>query len=178
MHTFEQLSTEILHQNPYWHYCHDTYRLPHGSVGDYYYAHTPGSVMIVPCFENGTFLMVEQYRYLNRRYSIEFPGGGIHGGNTPAQAALRELQEEAGVQSKELHQLGVFNPCNGLTDELCTVFAAKGLVSVESAPDITEQISTIVLDAHTIGRYVQQGKIWDGATLAAWMLWQAHTLPS
>ncbi|HRI30164.1 MAG TPA: NUDIX hydrolase [Candidatus Kapabacteria bacterium] len=173
----EQLSTEIIHPNPYWHYCHDTYRLPDGSVGDYYYAHTHGSVIVVPYFENGTFLMVEQYRYLNRRYSLEFPGGGVHVGSTSEQSAVNELQEEAGLQCTLLQKLGEFNPCNGITDEICTVYSAKGLVTVESSPDITEQFSTIVLDADTLLHYIREGRIWDGASLSAWTLWQmADTL--
>ncbi|HRE58164.1 MAG TPA: NUDIX hydrolase [Candidatus Kapabacteria bacterium] len=177
MQQLEQLSTEIIHPNPYWHYCHDTYRLPDGSVGDYYYAHTHGSVIVVPYFENGTFLMVEQYRYLNRRYSLEFPGGGVHVGSTSEQSAVNELQEEAGLQCTLLQKLGEFNPCNGITDEICTVYSAKGLVTVESSPDITEQFSTIVLDADTLLHYIREGRIWDGASLSAWTLWQmADTL--
>ena len=115
--------------------------------------------------------MVEQYRYLNRRHSLEFPGGGVRRGSTSEQAAANELQEEAGLQCDTLHKLGEFNPCNGITDEICTVYMAKDPVTVESSPDITEQISSIVLDADTLLRYIREGRIWDGASLSAWTLW-------
>ncbi len=42
-------------------------------------------------------LMVHQYRYPVDRYMYELPAGLIESGETPAQAAVREIREETGM---------------------------------------------------------------------------------
>ncbi|MDH7516598.1 MAG: NUDIX hydrolase, partial [Bacteroidota bacterium] len=101
--------------------------MPDGSESEYHSIETPGSVMIVPVDGEGRFLMVRQYRYLNGRESLEFPGGGIVAGLTVEESAVRELVEEAGCVADDMRVLGTHNPWNGVTGELCTVFLARGL---------------------------------------------------
>lgn len=165
-----QLSTETLHSNPYFELRQDAYTLPDGSTGTYYYVHTSGSVIVVPRMADGRIVLVQQYRYLNRRPSLEFPGGGIRPGTSPEQAARAELQEEAGLSPLHLKPLGTINPCKGLTDELCTVFLAEGLADVPSSPDHSEEFELLSLTAGEVDDAIRRGDIWDGMTLSAWML--------
>src|SRR5438094_977656 len=122
-----QIGAELLARNPWWEYRKDRYERPDGSGGEYHYIHTPGSVMVIPVTEEGKLILVRQYRYLNRRESLEFIGGGIKQGKSAEESARDELIEEAGIAAGKLIPIGQFNPMNGVTDELCNIFVAGSL---------------------------------------------------
>ena len=63
------------------------------------------AVMVMPLTETGVY-MVKQYRVANRAYFWQFPGGGIEDVGNIEASALRELEEEAGLQAKEISHLG------------------------------------------------------------------------
>lgn len=166
----KRISSEEKVRNPYWSYKLDTYMRPNGTPGDYHYVHSPGSVLIVPRLGNNSFVLLRQYRYLNQRESIEFPGGGIKPDASIQQNARMELQQEAGYTAGSLYALGQINPCNGVTDELCSVFLADALTATQSEPDETEEFEPVILSARDIADYIKRGDIWDGMTISAWYL--------
>lgn len=168
----KQLSSEVVSENRYWQYRADHYKHPDGSEGEYHYIHTPGSVMVIPVTAGGMLLLVRQFRYLNRRESLEFTGGGVRGGMSPEAAAASELKEEAGIVASELRHIGYFNPMNGVTDEICQVFVATGLVQVDSSPDASEEFELVELREDEFCDLIRQGEIWDGMTLAAFSLFR------
>lgn len=168
----EPIDSTVVLENPYWQYRQDHYHLPTGEVGTYYYAHTPGSVMVIPRTASGHIVLVRQYRYLNRRRSLEFPGGGVRATTPPETAARAELQEEAGLTCTQLTPLGTFNPCNGLTDETCSVFLAEGLSDGVASPDPGEEFEILTVEPHEFEQLVRRGEVWDGMTLAAWSLFR------
>jgi len=79
-----------------------------------------GAVMIVPMTSDGHLLLVREYCAGTNDYQLGFPKGLIDPGETPEQAANRELKEEVGFGAKELinaareygigHLLAVANP--------------------------------------------------------------------
>jgi ADP-ribose pyrophosphatase len=167
----DSLSSETLFVNPYWEYRMDNYYLPSDTIAEYHYVHTPGSTIVIPRCDNGTFLAVKQYRYLFRSESIEFPCGGLKIDLTQEENARHELREEAGCIAGTMELIGKFAPCKGLCNELCYVYFAEGLAFVEPEPEASEEFEILTLTINQINNYIQKGELWDGMTLAAWTLY-------
>ena len=85
------------------------------------------TVIIIPIFEDGSFLMVEGYRHGAGDNLLEFPGGFIEENEEPSQAAKRELFEETKHNCDSLELINWFYTWPGRTSQKNYVFVAKGL---------------------------------------------------
>jgi ADP-ribose pyrophosphatase len=68
-----------------------------GEFSKEYFIHVYGKRVGILLIYNNSFLFVRQYRFLIDRLSLEIPGGGVEGGETPQQAIVRECREETGI---------------------------------------------------------------------------------
>ncbi len=158
-------------RNPWWTYRKDDLMLPSGRPGEYHYVHVQGSSLIVPLLPDGRIIMVNQYRYLSGRESIEFPCGSVKEGSSHDETARHELEEETGYRAGTLVPAGEFNPYNGVTDEICRIYIARDLAKTQGRrPDETEEFEYLYPGPGEIDRMVADNTIWDGMTLAAWSL--------
>src|ERR1700730_1861993 len=60
-----------------------------------------GSAVVMPVDAKKRILLVKQYRLPARSYLWELPAGKLDKGETPLQAAKRELTEETGYRGKQ-----------------------------------------------------------------------------
>ena len=125
--------------------------------------------MVVPVTEEGKILMVNQYRYLCDKESLEFPCGSINEGDTHIDTAKHECAEETGFAAGNLVEAGHFNPYNGVTSEICHVYIGTALTPTPSRPDATEEFEVHAFSLEELEAQIRSNKIWDGMTLAAWM---------
>lgn len=167
---WKKLSEKIASANPWWEYRIDTFRLPTGTEGEYHYVYTRGASMVIPLLSDGRIVLVNQYRYLCDRESLEFPCGGVKENSDYLKTAAQELAEEAGFTANDWKLLGAFNPYNGVTNEICNVYLARHLHPIESKPDATEEFERVILTPQEIDERIEAGVIWDGMTLAGWTL--------
>jgi ADP-ribose diphosphatase len=65
----------------------------------------PGSVIVAAMVDPQTILLVREYACGMHRYEIGLPKGRMDPGETPEQAANRELKEEAGFGARKLRVL-------------------------------------------------------------------------
>ena len=167
----KKISEEILAENPWWKYKHDTYEKPNGEPGDYYYGESTNCSMIVPVLDDGRIILVRQYRYLREKESIEFPCGGLKNEETPQEGAERELLEESGYKGNEFVKIGMFEGLNGLVKDTCHVFIAEALDKIaEPQDDPLEKVEILIRRSDEIDEMVRKNEIWDGQTLAAWAM--------
>lgn len=171
MSDIKKISSEVVHKNPWWEYKHEKFSRSDGSEGEYYYAETHGNVIIVPVLDDGRLVLVRQYRYLDEKSSIEFPGGGMNKWESPVDAANREFLEETGYKTENLIKIGTFEPCVGVVKDLSHVFIANELMEMQQPKsEGTENTEVILRRIDEFENMIKQGEIWDGQVLAAWAM--------
>lgn len=167
----EQISTRLEKENPYWEYRIDEYKFANGNTGVYHYVNSRGSSMLIPIMDDGKIILTKQYRYLNQKVSLEFPGGGQENGLSNLENAKKELQEETGYSSENISKIGEFNPCNGVTNEICSVYTAKNLEYKGAKPEESEEIELVFMTVDEVKKAIVDGTLWDGMTLASWSIY-------
>lgn len=105
-------------------------RASDGTEGNYVVMNAPDWVIVIPKHhteQGDTFLMVKQWRHGEKALSVEFPGGVIDAGESPEEAARRELEEETGYKAGKLIKLGSSNPNPALFSNHVHFFLAEDL---------------------------------------------------
>jgi len=169
MRSFQKISTEIIHSNPWWQYKHDRYKLSDTEESDYFYGETKGNSMVIPVLEDGRLVLILQYRYLYDKQSVEFPCGGARDDETSLDVARRELKEETGYQAEDLIKLGEFEGANGLCKDKTSLYIGVDLKKVDvPTPEHSESMEILYRRLDEFEDMIKRGEIWDGQTLAAW----------
>lgn len=168
----KKISSSLIHSNPFWDYFVDKIKIETGEIQKYYHIQMDHSVMVIPCLSEDRFIMIKQMRLPINKISLEFPGGGIQKDETATIAAKRELQEESGYESKKLTKLGLLYPCNGLTNEVCSVFLAESLIPGKAQPDATEKLEIVTLSKSEIVKAFNTKEPIDSVTFSAWSLYK------
>jgi ADP-ribose pyrophosphatase len=123
---FERTDSRQIYDSPWCGLRQDFIRLPDGHEQDYHVLEVSNAVAVVPLLENGDLRLIWQYRYPSGRSQWEVPAGRIHGGEPPADAAARELREEAGCVAERLVPLPGFFPTGGISAHYAHAFLALG----------------------------------------------------
>lgn len=140
-----------------------TYRLPDGRVEEYDIKQEPLVVAIVPITAAGNVVLARQFRPGPEAVLLEIPGGGIEPGETPEQAARRELLEETGCTG-ELHFLGESVECAYSTMRRYN-FAATDCQRVGAPqPDENEFIEVIEVSLEEFRTHLRSGQLSDVET--------------
>jgi ADP-ribose pyrophosphatase len=105
----------------------DTVSTPSGHQTTREVVERPDTVAVLAVDDRGNALLVRQFRYAVGRETLEIPAGTIDAGETPAQAALRELREETGHSASRLDVLLEYGPAIGYCTERMTVYLARDL---------------------------------------------------
>jgi len=121
-------------------------------------------------------LLVRQYRHVTGDFSWEIPGGGIGAGEAVADAAQRELREEAGYRAGRLRALGSFWPNNAYLDEVIHVYVAEDLVPDPLPADQDEHLEVRAFPLSEAVAMARDDRITCGLTKLA-LLWAALDAP-
>ena len=139
----------------------DRVRLPDGGEAVREYVQHPDAAVVIPLLDERTVLMVRQYRYAAGKHTLEFPAGKIDEGETPEQAARRELLEETGYQCDELKQQFALCLPVAYTSASATIFLATGLHFTGHSGELGEFIETIPLAITDAVEKIATGEICD-----------------
>jgi ADP-ribose pyrophosphatase len=147
--------------------------LPNGNETELDVVRHPGAAAVVPLHADGTILMVRQYRHTVGDWLLEVPAGKLAPGEQPAEAARRELEEEAGVRAGELLPLGWIWMTPGFCDERIWLYLARGLETGEQRLEVDEALQVERLPLAEAERRALTGELWDAKSVCA-ILRAAH----
>lgn len=123
----ERLATRDIFRGRTFHVAVERVRLPNGREMDMELVHHRGAAAVVPLLDDGSVLLVRQYRYATGGWLLEIPAGKLDPDESPESCASRETEEETGYRPGELRPLGWIWTTPGFADEKIWLFLATGL---------------------------------------------------
>ena len=145
----------------------DEVRLPTGRIALREIVEHRPAVAMLPARQDGVVLLIRQYRDAIRKEILEIPAGILNAGESPLEAARRELQEEIGYDAETLEEWGSFFTSPGFSDEKVTLFFATDLVESRLEPDDDEFIHVVPVKREDIPVLLASGRVEDAKTVAA-----------
>jgi len=138
---WKKLSSQKIYQNPWFSIREDQVISPGGEKSIYGVVETSPAIAVVPLTKNLETYLVGQYRYPLDIYSWEVPEGGANPDESNLEAAKRELKEETGLRAKKWTYLNSLYTSNSITNEIGHIYLAEEVISGESKPEHTEDLT-------------------------------------
>ena len=123
---------------------------------------------VVPFISDEEILVIKSYRHLVDSILIEIPSGYIDKGESPKEAAIRELKEETGYSAKDVISIGDYTLDYSMFEQRGNLFVAYDLVKVgNQSLGIMEKIDVETISIKKIMRLLLEGKILNAASIVA-----------
>ena len=141
------LKSEYLFRRPWLTVRRDCVELPDGRQNpEFYILEYPDWVNVIAITDDGQFVMERQYRHGLGKTCFEIPAGVIEKGETPLEAAKRELMEETGYGEGEWKEIMSVSGNSSTTNNISHCFVAKGVKKFGTQHlDSTEDLEVVLL---------------------------------
>jgi rSAM/selenodomain-associated transferase 1 len=140
-----------------------------GRYTGYTYLAVPRTVVIVPVTGSGEVVLVRRYRHPVRDWSLELPVGFVNDGETPIEAAERELSEEIGGSARDWRHLTTSYPSSTYLSLRTEIFLAVG-VTLGRATGLDDDVAVVRLPVAEALSRAREGGFREGHTALALVL--------
>ena len=143
----------------------ETVALPNGVTVDLETIRHPGASAVVPLKDDGTVVLIRQFRHAAGGFIYEIPAGKLNPGEDPLSCAARELEEEIGYRASSFTLLSSILTAPGFADEVIHVYKATGLIPGRQQLDRDEVLEVIEMPLAEAIRKIEDGTIRDSKTI-------------
>ncbi len=167
---WETLASRVAYECAGFEIVNERVRLPDGTETAFDYLSESPSVVVVPFLadEPDTVVTIEEWREAVERLNYGLPAGGFEPGESPTEAARRELREETGYAAGPVEHLVSVEPANGYADSVFHYVLARGCEPAgEQRLDDDETIAVGTAAVEELLAAVRDGELRDGRTAFA-----------
>ena len=130
----------------------------------------PGASAVVPLREDGTVILIHQFRHAVGGYLYEVPAGTLAPGESPEACAHREVEEEVGYRAGRLTRLGSIVTAPGFCNEQIHLYLATELQRSRQSLDHDEVLTVVEMPLAEAMAKVRDNTIRDAKSIAALVL--------
>jgi ADP-ribose pyrophosphatase len=148
----------------------ETVNLPNLQVVRLDVVRHPGASAVVPLKEDGSVVLIHQFRHAAGGYLYEVPAGTLAPGESPEACAMREVEEETGYRAGRLERMGGIVTAPGFCDEQIHLYLATGLERSRQSLDQDEILTVIEMSLEEAMARIYDNTIRDAKSIAALVL--------
>ncbi len=126
-----------------------------------------GAVLVIPMLDDETVLMIYEYSGGTHKYELGLPKGKIDKGETPLEAANRELIEEVGFSAKKLTYLKEMTIAPGYQSNHTHIILAQNLTPKTAQGDEPEPLTVVKHKLSKLDDLVQDEDLSEARSIAA-----------
>lgn len=154
-------SENILRLGPWLSVRQECVELPNGKqIPTWYIMEFPDWINVIAITKDGKMVMEDQYRHALGETHYELVAGVIDPGETPLQAAKRELSEETGYEGGEWRLFMTLSPNPTNHNNKSYTFLATGVEKVrDQHQEPTEDIHVDVMEPEQVLEMLRDGEI-------------------
>ncbi|MBR6249103.1 MAG: NUDIX hydrolase [Muribaculaceae bacterium] len=150
----------------------DKVQLPDGRINpEHYVLEYPEWVNVIAVTTAGQMVLVRQYRHAIDEVLLELCAGVCEAGETPEQAARRELLEETGFAGGSWREIMTIGQNPSICDNITHCFLAEGVERVaDQSLDESEDIEVVIMSRDAVRAMLDRNEMLQA--LMAAPLWR------
>jgi len=165
---WKSLCSEYIIKRPWLTARRDKIELPDGRIiPEFYVLEYPEWVNVIAITTDGKFVMERQYRYAADSTNYEIPCGVMEQGETPLEAAMRELKEETGYGGGQWRELMCISANPTSMTNMTHCFVATGVEKVSDQHlDATEELEVHLLSRDEVQALLRNNEMIQSLMIA------------
>ena len=139
--------------------------LPNGKEREYSIVERRPISVIFPISDKLELYLISQFRYLFDKKILEAVAGHIDDGETPLEAAKRELKEETGIIASNWEEILELETSASVIRSSVRIFLAKGIKIGKPNPEEGEEIELVKMSIENAIKKIMDGEIKTATTI-------------